>query len=634
MRHVQSVPVMTETSERQNLGSGMASSVGAAVNVSRQASKASDGQWKRRTFTDGMEADQLMQEAYLDKLITHNAAKTISFVPNLGPLFSSSQLSQGESQPFQALQQRRLSRSIAAIPKGERTSVGSERDIEDWKMKNSRLPVCLQKVVASFPGPGSVRGGVFNLASATLGAGALALPQAFAYTGVPLGAGLLIFMCLVTAFSIRLLLWTADALQGKVPNISYEDISVFCFGKVFGRVVEINIILFCFGAAVGYIIAAATYVAPLVYRIACGEAEHNTCSVGGGLDWMFDSPNPGSTLYKMIVVLFVTFVMFPLSLIDKMNTLRFTSFIGVASIFYLILAVTGDSLGHTSDYSTGEILGESVSFSGVMQAIPTIMFAFTCQVNVFSIYQELNNPTAKRMIKVSDRACMLCCTLYGLIGVFGFLRFSNLKYDWDTAKGNILTNYQLTPRSHDCAAPHWVNNCWDVLKLSQLTSNIPLVLGELAITVTILLAFPLNIFPCRYTCEVVIASWRGAPIADTLPVIEEGKPQLEEGLISACEDSELDEVVAKGSRCGHFMLTLLIVGLAMLCAAFIPSIQTVFSLLGSTCSAFVCYVVPAMFQLKVAEGPWYSSTKLPAWILLIGGTVMGVACTIIIIINL
>eukprot|EP00656_Telonema_subtile_P024605 TRINITY_DN26796_c0_g1_i2.p1 TRINITY_DN26796_c0_g1~~TRINITY_DN26796_c0_g1_i2.p1 ORF type:complete len:229 (-),score=39.99 TRINITY_DN26796_c0_g1_i2:142-828(-) len=228
---------------------------------------------------------------------------------------------------------------------------------------------------------------------------------------------------------------------------------------------------------------------------------------------------------------------------------------------------------------------------------------------------------------------MLCCTLYGLIGVFGFMRFSNLKYDWDTAKGNILTNYQLTPETVGCEPPHWANNCWSVLKLSELTGNIPLVLGELAITITILLAFPLNIFPCRYTCEVIIASWRGPP-AEALPSLESGDDKsLEQGLVDVAE--EVDEYgVGKGTWMGHFLLTSFIVGLAMVCAAFIPSIQTVFSLLGSTCSAFVCYVVPAMFQLKCAEGPWHSSAKLPAWILLIGGTIMGVACTIIIIINL
>ena len=87
----------------------------------------------------------------------------------------------------------------------------------------------------------------------------------------------------------------------------------------------------------------------------------------------------------------------------------------------------------------------------------------------------------------------------------------------------------------------------------------------------------------------------------------------------------------KGSMCRHFGLTLLIVGLAMTLAMFLPNIQVVFSLLGSTTSAFVCYIVPAMFVIKVEEGPWYSRKKLPAACLMVGGAITGVVCTGVIV---
>ena len=71
--------------------------------------------------------------------------------------------------------------------------------------------------------------------------------------------------------------------------------------------------------------------------------------------------------------------------------------------------------------------------------------------------------------------------------------------------------------------------------------------------------------------------------------------------------------------------------LAMMLAMFLPNIQVVFSLLGSTTSAFVCYIVPAMFVLKLEEGPWYSSAKLPAMCLMVGGALTGIVCTGVII---
>ena len=56
----------------------------------------------------------------------------------------------------------------------------------------------------------------------------------------------------------------------------------------------------------------------------------------------------------------------------------------IADCSYLILAISGDSLSNTDEYNTGETVGNAISFSGVMQAIPTIMFAFTCQVRANS----------------------------------------------------------------------------------------------------------------------------------------------------------------------------------------------------------------------------------------------------------
>ena len=85
-------------------------------------------------------------------------------------------------------------------------------------------------------------------------------------------------------------------------------------------------------------------------------------------------------------------------------------------------------------------------------------------------------------------------------------------------------------------------------------------------------------------------------------------------------------------KCGrHFLLTAAIVGLAMVLAMYLPNIQVVFGILGSTCSAFVCYIVPAMFVLKTEEGPWYGSNKIMPTILMIGGAITGIVCTAIIV---
>jgi len=81
---------------------------------------------------------------------------------------------------------------------------------------------------------GSVRSSVFNLCSATLGAGALSLPFAFSQAGLVMSLVLLTVASLSTLLSISLLIKTAENTGGK----SYEEITVLLFGRGMGGLVE------------------------------------------------------------------------------------------------------------------------------------------------------------------------------------------------------------------------------------------------------------------------------------------------------------------------------------------------------------------------------------------------------------
>jgi hypothetical protein len=152
---------------------------------------------------------------------------------------------------------------------------------------------------------GTVRGSVFNLCSATLGAGTLSLPYAFSKTGVLLGVAMLIVACAATSFSIELLIMCREATGLK----SYEEMTVALFGKRVGLVVELNIIIFCFGTAVAYCKALQGILNPVML-------------LANAPDWLL-----GSTGEKLTITIFWAAIMFPLSLIKEMNSLRVSSII-------------------------------------------------------------------------------------------------------------------------------------------------------------------------------------------------------------------------------------------------------------------------------------------------------------------
>ncbi|CAL1155557.1 unnamed protein product, partial [Cladocopium goreaui] len=120
------------------------------------------------------------------------------------------------------------------------------------------------------------------------------------------------------------------------------------------------------------------------------------------------------------------------------NDLRFASLAGVSCILYLICVVGYVfSRSHISPTLRGlEALEPKGGITGIFKMLSLSIFAFCCQPNVPSIYTELEQRSYKRMQKVSLRAMLLCCFVYLLMGVTGFLAFG------ENTNGNVLGNLQ------------------------------------------------------------------------------------------------------------------------------------------------------------------------------------------------
>ncbi|GMI44722.1 hypothetical protein TrCOL_g13908 [Triparma columacea] len=445
---------------------------------------------------------------------------------------------------------------------------------------------------------GSVRSSVFNLCSATLGAGALSLPYAFSQAGLITSLFLLILASLSTLLSISLLIKTANHTGGK----SYEEITVMLFGRGVGGLVEASIIIFCFGTCVAYIVAVGDILQE------------------GVLDLL---PSSVGLTREMLMIIFTGIVMFPLSLNSRINSLRYSSLFGICSIFFLVFVAAYHSItalltdGWSQSWGSSEVELWAGSFRDIVSACPVIMFAFTCQVNVFSIYEELERKGERRMKRVSNGAVTVCFIAYLLMGTMGYLDFG------PNTQSNILKNYCVRKNPS------------------------PLIIASfICITITIIMAFPLNIFPMRYTVEVILArQGQGQKSGSEEPLLmEEGvSADVNDDLgvsmasskdatftVDALETSD-DSSISGNLR--HFLLTGLITGSALLVALVTPNISVVFQLMGGTTSAFVCFVLPAAFALKLG---FTKGTGLhaPTWGLAVGGVLVGAISTVVTLIGI
>jgi amino acid permease len=355
----------------------------------------------------------------------------------------------------------------------------------------------------------------------------------------------------------------------------------------------------------------------------------------------------------------------PLSLVEKISHLQWPSLFGVAAVVYLVLSV----VAHAGVCAFGEVTMAAAAAAGdagasggrspmnsstfdlaaggaglrrfaggedgrmrlwawgpsSLEAIAIALFAFTCQVNVPALLAELEDeeggaggaggaadedgdsdddapaasasasaaagkassetPAARRrrsraspMKQVSLRAMCICLSCYILVGLAGYRDAPS------SPNGNLLKNYCIVASPHSLIPTH--------------TSSRLMAPASLAMAVSVLMAYPFNIHPCRYTLDVMCFRHFGA--------------------------------VRSAVR--HVVWTLLISGTSLLASLYIPGINIVFQLMGSTCSAFVCFILPAAFGLRLglpeAGGPYRTPVGTAACVaLLVGGAAIGVLAT-------
>jgi len=467
--------------------------------------------------------------------------------------------------------------------------------------------------------PGSVRGSIFTLASSAIGAGLLALPLVLHQSGLILGVVLIIVACLLATLSIYIMIACGDAMGIK----EYGPLTTIVLGKRWGDVLELVLVLYCFGACVAYMVVIEQ----------CAQSIFDALGVTG----VFSDD-------RVIVAIITAAIVFPLSLLRNLSSLRFASIFSVFSMIYVCFAIFGRSLTLATSKNITLIRMDMNFFTSATICI----FAFTAHVNLFPIYKELravaNQATTKRMQKVAIRSALVETGLYLLIGVAGYLSYPT------STNGNVLQNYNDTDPT--------------------------IIVGRVAVTATMSVALPLCFNPARSNLYSLFLKHRRAgsagpaqltraerrasqarreqylkehgmpgdasqPLsaqitgaAGTYGVVETTKsinePILKDDQREGDEGEDEQEAVQLASEVGlvpHFFTTLALVAASLGLAIAIPEVSIVFGFLGATCSIFFCYILPIMLYQKIFAQELYNQPlkKYSLWTLLVIVVIVG--CT-------
>ncbi|XP_026121207.1 sodium-coupled neutral amino acid transporter 5-like [Carassius auratus] len=269
-----------------------------------------------------------------------------------------------------------------------------------------------------FKGKTSFGMSVFNLSNAIIGSGILGLAYAMANTGIIIFVILLLFIAVLSAYSIHLLLECA----GVVGIRAYEQLGNHAFGQP-GKILAACIItMHNIGAMSSYLFIVKMELPHIIQGLLPDNSDY----------WLLDG--------RYLIIIVSVLVIFPLALMKQLGYLGYTSGFSLSCMVFFLIAVIykkfvsecpdehsyNKTVPIESIYNSTDDMCEAKLITinpETAFTIPIMAFAFVCHPEVLPIYTELKNPSKKRMQNVANISILAMFVMYLLTAIFGYLTF-------------------------------------------------------------------------------------------------------------------------------------------------------------------------------------------------------------------
>ncbi|CAG9815167.1 unnamed protein product [Phaedon cochleariae] len=286
----------------------------------------------------------------------------------------------------------------------------------------------------------------FNFINSILGSGVIGIPYALHEAGFGFGLLLLIFVAVVTDYSLILMVRSGH-ISGK---FSYQGIMEAAFGRAGYYLLGLLQFVYPFIAMVSYNIVVGDTVTKVIMRL-----------TGLGPDSLFAKR-------EVIVLIATIFIAIPLCLYRDVAKLAKISFLSLICIVFILLSIFV-RIGSISNIVPQHHDSWRFINKDIIPAIGIMAFAFMCHHNTFLIYGSIAEPNQKKweiVTHASIATSLIVAILFGIAGYTTFKAYS---------QGDLLENY-----------------CWDddLMNVSRLLFS-----------VQILLTYPIECFVTREVIE-------------------------------------------------------------------------------------------------------------------------------------
>lgn len=382
---------------------------------------------------------------------------------------------------------------------------------------------------------GTVLGSTATLANCAIGAGVLAIPYAVSELGYGLGGGVVFAAALLVVFTLIVLVRAGSTFGSS----SYQGLVRDAFGGKVAQGVSAVLIIYLFGSCVAYLIIIGDSYTKVMSAIAASSDDA----------WW------ASRRFAIAVV--AALAVTPLSLLREMSRLAPASAIALFALAYTALAIMAKGFEKSAG-DTAQAVAFKLDVSSV-SAVPIVVFAFQCHIQVLAIFAELSANGASeqnvdydplderrereseerrvsRMFTVIACAVGMCFVGYLAVGEFAYISHPDVT-------SNVLNSYDKSDKA--------------------------MLIATVLMGCSAVASFPVNHHAARAALDDLLASAFGW---------------------EQCAPGQ-----APANR--HVSQTFGFVGLATIVSFMVKDLGKVFELIGATCGSLVMFIIPAALLL-------------------------------------
>ena len=428
-----------------------------------------------------------------------------------------------------------------------------------------------------------------QIANTIMGAGILSIPLMMSYLGILLGAVLLLFLAVLTIYSVYILM-RCHQITGKSGYSMFGKITMGTIGSI---LVKIVIIVNNMGMCICYL------------RI-FGEVSQTIFQSFISKDSYF-STNWHNHFYILIGAVILFFFIF----IKNISALKKVSYLGViaALLFAVLLAVLllYKTISNELDSNISwKFLFPDCTFPEAFQAAPTVFLAFLFQFNVFPIYYSLQHRGSRAMFRATKIGIFFSLIIFLIIGIVGFLLYGFYdNYDDDNY-------YEVYGKKNNDTATY------DTI-LDKLNDDMILYKGyNLFVVIIIIIICVSFIITCIASFPILFLSLR-ANYINSLEVCKRAKDNSDVQNVQIFQGQHQKRKYTIIDQKMLILVTVVLYLFMVAIAILIYNLKTMFHIIGTIAGTFIAFIFPNIFYIRIVKmsGRNYSLV-LPIIIIILG----------------